>query len=247
LTIRPTDTRSCRGRSIGTRHATAEHGTQQIARDFAENHENVTLVVEPWEKGTHGKARNLLVEHARGEYVAFTDGDCLVARDWLRRRVTTLLSEIEQDPAVVAAGGIRRPAEGGNWQEGLLNTMLGTCFGSGGSKGLCLTARRYVDSLANYNVIYTRQVLRREKYSALGFGEDYELNRRLGRRGYKIAFIPSACVYHSQQPSFGAFAQQMFRYGHGQVNTRRAAAVFRCLPQAAVVVHQPPPVHRPAG
>ncbi|MFX1269933.1 MAG: glycosyltransferase family A protein [Promethearchaeota archaeon] len=35
--------------------------------------------------GAAGAARQIGLKHAEGEYLAFTDGDCIPGRDWLRR------------------------------------------------------------------------------------------------------------------------------------------------------------------
>lgn len=192
-------------------------GTWEIIQKFAGI--APPMVVRPLreegERG-HGNARNLVLTNARGQYVAFTDADCIVAPDWL----TTLVSEIEneraRDPRVVAVGGIRYPIETDHWQEKLLNAMLATKLGSGGSAGFVIGQSRYVDSVGNYNAIYVRDVALAHKYRTIRVGEDFEFNRRLTRLGHRIVLSPLPKVYHHQTGDFGDFLQQMTGYGQAQ-------------------------------
>ncbi len=192
-------------------------GTWEIIQDFAAN--SPPMVVRPFreegERG-HGNARNMVLANARGQYVAFTDADCIVAPDWLSTLVAVLEGERAKDPNVVAVGGIRYPIATDNWKERLLNAMLGTILGSGGSAGFVIRQNRFVDSVGNYNAIYVREIALAHKYRNIRIGEDFEFNRRLNRLGYRIVLSPSPKVYHHQTDSFGSFLQQMIGYGKGQ-------------------------------
>lgn len=192
-------------------------GTVRIVTATAQRDSRIRLIPEPWPRGTHGMARNLVADNARGLYLAFTDGDCLVDRTWLATLVARLDSERALDPSVVGAGGSRTPAATTSWRENLINTALGTFLGSGGSHGFVTTSARYTDSIPNYNAVYVTAIVRQERYSRLGVGDDYEFNTRLGQRGYKLAFEPRAVVRHHQEGSFRALVRQSFRYGEAQV------------------------------
>ena len=190
--------------------------TQNVIKDLQRYNKNIKLILEPWKKGSHGKARNLLVDNAKGEFVAFTDGDCLVEKNWLSMLVKTIIEERKRNTEVVATGGIRYPVKTKRWREDLLNNILGTYFGSGGSQGFVKTKKRYTDSVPNYNSIYVRDVIKKERYSDMGIGEDYELNLKLNKRGYKIAFTDKAIIYHHQDNSILKFLRQIYRYGKAQ-------------------------------
>ena len=201
--------------------------TRDIVRDVMDSNPSVKLLLEPWERGSHGRARNLLADNARGDYVAYTDGDCLVERDWLRMLVTTIDHERKKDPSIAVVGGTRTPAPTEDWKETLLNTMLSTWFGSGGSCGFVKTRRKYVTSVPNYNCIYVTDIIKRERYSSLGVGEDFEFNTRLNRRGYRIVFCPGAVVYHHLENSFSDFLKKLFDYGRIQPVVYRATGGIR--------------------
>ena len=202
--------------------------TQEIVKRLSKSNKNIRLIIEPWKKGTHGKARNLLVENARGKYIAFTDADCIVERNWLKVLVTNLEREKKENKQVVAVGGIRYPAKTQKWRENLLNNMMSTFFGSGGSKGFMKTTKKYVDSIPGYNSIFTKEVLQKERYDdEIGFGEDYEFNMRLNMKGYKLVFNNEVIIYHNQEDNFSKFFKQMYNYGKGQVQVYKKIRKIR--------------------
>jgi len=193
--------------------------TQNIIKKFIEQNDlyNMRLITEPWNKGTHGMARNLIATNAHGEYLAFTDGDCIVETSWLKFLYQRIVSERKLDKSVAAVGGMRTPAPTNSWKENLLNHVMGTFLGSGGSAGFMNAQKKYTDSIPNYNSIYHTEIVQSEKYSDLGVGEDYEFNLRLKNKGFKIIFEKNAIVYHHQSDSFKDFFIQIFKYGFAQV------------------------------
>ncbi|MFI4876558.1 MAG: glycosyltransferase, partial [Blastopirellula sp. JB062] len=186
-------------------------GTQEAVARFQQTHPELTVrLVEEQGIGSHGNARNHVIDAAQGEWIAFTDADCVVAADWLTALVETIEKERAADETVVAAGGIRSPIESTDWKERTLNALLATTLGSGGSAGFVQRSSRFVDSIGNYNSIYHGDVLRQQRYLPLRFGEDFELNRRLRRLGYKIVLSPRPLVRHRQEGSFSAFVRQLY-------------------------------------
>jgi cellulose synthase/poly-beta-1,6-N-acetylglucosamine synthase-like glycosyltransferase len=191
--------------------------TQKIISKIMDNNENVQMIVEPWEKGTHGRARNLLVENSRGKYIAFTDGDCMVSKEWLKTLVSSIIQKQKENLSVVGSGGIRKPVKTTKWKENLINHMISTFFGSGGSNCFMKVKKNYVDSVPTYNSIYVAEILKKERFSELGVGDDYELGLRLNKLGFKIAFEANAIIYHHQEDNFLKFFKQMYQYGNAQV------------------------------
>lgn len=213
-------------------------GTPDVVRSLIEEHPEVAIrMVSETGPPSHGNARNVILENARGELVAFTDADCEVPRDWLSKLVGVLESEREKDDRVVAAGGIRYPAPSVNWRERLLNAMLGSYLGSGRSGGFVLSGDKYTDSVGNYNAIYVREVAVAEKYLPVRFAEDFEFNRRLVGKGHRIVISGEPKVFHHQEADFRAFARQMFLYGRGQAAMwRRTGEVRAFAPLAGLFV-----------
>jgi glycosyltransferase involved in cell wall biosynthesis len=161
------------------------------------------------------------VEHARGDYIAFTDADCIPDKDWL----LNLLEAFHEQ--VVGVGGKVINIGDTDW-ENSINLALGTFIGSAGSlQGKPPKEERLVKSISGCNSIY-------KKRSIIGVGgfnpnlpgaEDLELNRRLLKLG-NLLYTPKAIVYHNHNwTSEGdggkafRFAKKMYRYGkdRGQV------------------------------
>ena len=158
-------------------------------------------------------ARNLGVENARGDLVAFTDGDCQVDPRWLK----TLVSEMMNAPEDVACVG------GPNLifdTDPVFGRVVGhaqeTFLGSGGSaQSKNSTKKHYVSSLPNCNAMYKKNTIREAGYFDERFvvGQDGDLNYRISRIGYKFLYIPEAKVLHHRRGTLKSFSVRMFKYG----------------------------------
>ncbi|MHC1756408.1 MAG: glycosyltransferase family 2 protein [Methanosarcina sp.] len=165
------------------------------------------------EKKNVAAARNLGVEHSRGDFVAFTDGDCKVDPLWLK----TLVIEMKNAPDDVACVGGPNlifdtdPAFGrvvGYAQE--------TFLGSGGSaQSNNSTKKHYVASLPNCNAMYRKNTIVEAGYFDERFvlGQDGDLNYRINKIGYKFLYIPEAKVLHHRRGTLKSFSVRMFKYG----------------------------------
>jgi len=197
-------------------------GTQELIKKLMKTTTKIKLFVEPWKSGTHGRARNYVADNAKGDYIAFTDGDCVVDKNWLKTLVESIEKERKQDKMVVAVGGIRTPVKSNKWKENLINYMLTTFFGCGGSNGFMQTNKKYVQYIPNYNAVYLTKIIRKIRYSDdLSIGEDYEFNLRLNKLNYKIVFNKKVIIYHHQEDSIKEFVKQMYNYGKAHIKIYR--------------------------
>lgn len=158
------------------------------------------------------QGRNLAIKVSKGDYIAFTDSDCIVKKDWL----TTLVSGIlNADQKVVAVGGPNKVFEDDPSFAKLVGYAQETFLGSGGSpQSYGIPKPRYVYSIPNCNSIYKLGVIKNEKYDTnLHTGEDCDLNYSLTKKGYKILYLPNAIVWHHRRNSFKSFVKHMFSYG----------------------------------
>lgn len=157
-------------------------------------------------------ARNVGATRAKGEFLAFTDDDCMPASNWLQN----LAFQFNQDSEC---------AVGGHTINGLPQNPYSTA------------SQLLVEYLYNHfktthrSSFFTSNNLALPKnlfHSIGGFatsfplaaGEDREFCGRWTRRGYKLIFSPQALIYHHHSMSLFGFFWQHFNYGRGAVRLR---------------------------
>ena len=154
------------------------------------------------------QGRQIGIENAEGEYVAFTDADCIVDKDWL----ANLLKEF--DDGIIGVGGGIKNVGHGFWEESIYLAM-DTFIGSANTiQGRFLKRKRFVSSISACNSMYRkRDILGIGGFNtSLPGGEELELNKRLSKVG-KLRYTPQAVVIHHHDWTLREFAKKMFRYG----------------------------------
>jgi GT2 family glycosyltransferase len=173
----------------------------------------VKLVYENY--GTRGGACQVGIENAKGEYVAFTDADCIPHRTWLEN----LIKEFDGD--IVGVGGGIKNLGKGIWEKSI-NIVMGTFLGNANSvQGKFFQHKKYVKSISGSNSMYRRKDLLKvggfDPY--LPTAEDAAINRRLLKIG-KLLYIPQAIVFHNHKRGLREFAKRMYHYGYGRGKSR---------------------------
>ncbi len=178
------------------------------------------------ENGGPGRARNIGLEQARGEYVAFTDADCVVNPSWLR----ALMQGFHMDEVVGVGGDQQSPADEtrfGKRVNGFLKTIgfVAAYMKRGGG------SYRRVAHNPTCNVAYKKAAIKEVGgfNEALWPGEDVELDYCLSRKGYRFLYTPDAVVCHYRPRTLGAFSRMMYRYGWAQAYLVRKYGLFRLV------------------
>ena len=164
---------------------------------------------------TRAGACQIGVEGAEGDFVAFTDADCVPEKNWLEDVVK------EFDEGIVGVGcGIKNIGEG-LWEKSI-NLISGTFLGSANSvQGRFFKNKRYVNSISGCNSMYHKEdILKVGGFDVrLSTAEDTELNRKMLRIG-KLLYTPDAVILHNHKRGLKDFANRMYQYGYGRAKGR---------------------------
>jgi glycosyltransferase involved in cell wall biosynthesis len=174
--------------------AYSDDRTWQIAQEFAGRHPDVVRAFRMG--GSRGKGRNYGVEQARGEFVAFIDGDCMAGPQWLENLRKEAASERVVAGRTVLMG-YRPFAE--------LHRVE-------------LRHEGYDVSYPSCNLLYPTPLFKRLKGFDPRFAtaEDIDLNFRAVGAGAGIHFAPGALVYARARDTFFGFFKQAFWNGYGR-------------------------------
>ena len=176
---------------------------------------NTTLRYEPY---AAGKKRNIGVEVAKGEIIAFTDDDTILKEDWLNNAV----KHLNENSDYVGVGGPNfTPREGLPFAK-----AVGRIFGS-----KFLFSFRYtighsrpkeIEHNPTCNYIINKKVFETVKFhDTLWPGEDAEFDIKLIKKGFKILYAPDVIVWHHRRSRPIPFLKQMFNYGKTRAQVTR--------------------------
>lgn len=195
-----------------------DSGSSDGSREIARRRGAVVHEIAP-EDFSHGGTRNLMMERARGEYVAFLTQDATPADDgWL----AALLEGFHQAPDVAAVFGphVARPGA-----SHMIASEMERHFATwgGGRKVDVQRLDRTPEGIAAYrgfpgllsflsdvNCALARWAWRRVPYREVPYAEDQLLGRELIEAGFAKVFHPGARVLHSHDYPPLAFLRRYF-------------------------------------
>lgn len=181
--------------------------TETVVATWAKAHPNISCRHFRQERNQGpGAARNRGVDEAHGEFVAFTDTDCVVGATWL----SALLAGFTSD-TIAGVGGPVAP-----WNPESIFALYNTV---NGSLQPIVSEHFPIPYLVTCNCAYRREILR----AAGGFaadiptpgGEDVAASIALYKQGYRFAYAPNARVRHDYRDTWKSFAQTWTNYGFG--------------------------------
>jgi len=167
---------------------------------------NVTLL-----KQLHAgpaRARNTGAERAKGEYLAFTDDDCLLAPNWLKNLAARLATLPDHAIGGRTLNGL--PDNLYSMASQLLIHYLYTYYNSDPHQARFFTSNNlalpadYFHKIGGFNTTFFRAA-----------AEDREFCERWLQHGYRLIYAPEVLVYHAHDLLFRPFWRQHFNYGRG--------------------------------
>jgi len=157
-------------------------------------------------------ARNTGIKNSKGEIITFTDSDCLVPKNWVKKIVDNF-----RDPNIGCVGGnVKGPNDDffSEYAEHSISPTIRMC-----------KKRKELDSIGPFsgcpvgcNMSFRRAVLE----DAGGFDESFrysfeedELIERICRAGHKLVLDPQVLVWHKHRSNLKELLKQAFKYGKG--------------------------------
>ena len=189
------------------------------------------------DKGTISYARDIGVKHAKGEFIAFTDADCVVDRNWIKELIRHF-----DDEKVAAVGGPNITPEDDTEFAKCVGIVLSFLSKVGARYGLVGGEVREIYHNPTCNVMYRKKVL--EEVGGFNYSlvtvDDEELDYRIRKRGYKILYTPFAIVYHYRKPTWKKFMKMAWNYGIGRMQAiklhRDMGRWFHFVPSLLIVM-----------
>lgn len=191
----------------------ADAGSTDATRDIIAGYQardaRIRLVENPGRSA--GAGLNAAIAHARGDIILRVDGHTLVAPDYVERCVERLAG----DEGLGNVGGPQNPIGEGLFGEAIA-LALRSPFSMGGSPFRYTVQPRYLDTV--YLGAFRRPVLERLGGfdPRLPANEDYELNYRLRRAGFRILCDPAIRSKTYTRRDVLGLARQYLRYGYGK-------------------------------
>ncbi|MFN7140191.1 MAG: glycosyltransferase, partial [Limisphaerales bacterium] len=183
----------------------SKDGTHEIAEKYP-----VRCIRVP--NGGLSRARNLGIENARGEVVAFIDSDAYADPDWLYYMVSALE---EQDASAVGGPNLSPPEDG----------FVAQCVDQSPGNPTCVL----VDNERAEHIPGCNMAFRKDAFLVAGqfdaqhraAGDDVDLCWRLLLTDRKIVYHPSAVVWHHRRQTVDGYLKQQKGYGFAEAHLQK--------------------------
>jgi len=173
------------------------------------------FICEEKNANTPAKGRNIAVKLSHGEFIAFTDADCVASKNWLKE----LIIHLKKGDQAVGGPNIIKHFKSSKTVNAI-DKVLGTFLGSSGApQFLKIEKISEVYGIPACNLSLARKTF--DKLNGfnekLRYNEDTDFCYRLAENGCKIIYNPKATVDHYiGLDSFKEFSKFVFSYGLGR-------------------------------
>lgn len=178
-------------------------------RIIKEKYPDVVLLNNP--ERTAAAGRNVGMKKAKGDIIAFTDGDCIVDRDWLKN-----IKIYFENKEIDGLGGKVMNAPPENHYEEYWGNLAWNLIMSFPDEAYEVKEKKLNDAFVTANCAYKRELL----YRIQGFSnffannaEDVDLCWRAIESGAKLVYVPDVVIYAHNVTTLKGIAKKSFRNG----------------------------------
>ena len=194
----------------------SDDGTYELLQELQKDY-NFKLLRN--EKKNAAAGRNIGIKEARGEAIAFIDGDAVAAEDWLKN----IKKAFEESGAAAVGGPDLVPADSG-YKERVIAYVMTSPLARGGklnpsTQHTMMDKKRYVEHIPTCNLCIKKEIFEKVGLFDENFvkGQDLELNFRIRSAGYRIFYSPSIKVVHYRKQHIRHFARQIYKWAKAKV------------------------------
>ena len=194
----------------------SEDGTYEILKEMQKKYDFKLLRNE---KRNAAAGRNIGIKKAKGDVVAFIDGDAAASRDWLLR-----IKEAMSKNEVAGVGGPDMLPDNAPPIARIIGYVMTSPLARGGrlnpsTQHTLMEKERYVGHIPTCNLAIKKEIFYYVGTFDESFvkGQDLELNYRITKAGYKLLYSPSIRVVHHRKERISLFARQIYKWAKAKV------------------------------
>lgn len=193
-----------------------DNGSSDDTAAIAGGCHHATLLKEP-SPGSYA-ARNKAIGQAKGEFLLFTDADCVPSPDWIERAIAVAVAG---DERTIHAGQIRLFSSGPRNAVVIYEELKAFNQKANVAAGYAVTA----NLLCHRSAFAKLGPFRADVLS----GGDYEFTRRAVERGYRLSYAPSVIVGHPTRARLSDLIAKKRRIegGHWIMREKRPLELLR--------------------
>jgi len=190
--------------------------TQSIVEEYMKKNKNIKFYLDT-KGGSQTTSRNMGIRKAKYDYIAFTDADCIVPRDWLDILTNKFTNYKERFPKLAGVGGANIPPSMTTKFTQAIGVAFDSFLGSLGSiQAKRMSKDKKVFSISCSNAFYDKKRLVEAGMFTEGkgkIGDDWEVGLKLKKKSYILLGLKDSFVWHKFRASPSSFWKNMLVYG----------------------------------